>query len=492
MTSGPRTCHLGIDIGTESVRSLLFDALDGEPLGEAVEPLVLRRGRGRAELDFNAAWSGVDATLVRLDREAAGRLSITNVGVSTRASTICALDEELRPRGNGLLWTDNRASVDAEAIRATNHPVLARMLGQVSPEWGLAKLAYLWRTSWSGKTAGRRGTSVIRHVVEMLDWVNLQLTGRLVGNAGIREWGWCVDELGEWPADLVARLDLAEPLALLPEEALRTGDLVGSISPGLSARYPMLAGASVVMGGMDSYLAALGQGVGRHARMTASFGSSSSLVAPTSVGDGRGRLFGPLSRILPAGSYWHGGQSTAGLSVDWIVQLLGRDRVALETSARSVPPGSAGVAFRETLLGRHPPDPEPGMRAVWNGLTLSHTAGHLFRSVLEGVALGARRAAGRLQPDELVITGAMAESSLFREILASAFARPVGRLRHAQAAAFGAAFAHESDRIPELNQVIEWVEPGRPIPARAMDRYLALHRLSPSIGGDGRGELQSA
>jgi xylulokinase len=226
--------------------------------------------------------------------------------------------------------------------------------------------------------------------------------------------------------------------------------------------------------------------------MVASFGSYSSLVAPTTLGDGRGRLFGPLNRILPAGSYWHGGQGTAGLAVDWIVHLLGRDSAALETLARSAPPGSEGVCFRETLLGRRPPDPQPGMRALWNGLTLSHTAGHLFRSVLEGVALGARRAAGQLQPDELVITGGMSESSLFREILASAFGRPVGRLRHARAAAFGAAFARESGRIAELNPVVAWDEPGGPIPGRAIDRYLALHRLSPSIGGVGRGRLQSA
>jgi ribulose kinase len=482
MRSGPRTCHIGIDVGTESVRSLLFDARDGEALGQAVEPLIVHREGGGQELDFSAAWSAVEATLARLEEEAAGRLSITTVGVSATASTISALDGDLTPRGRGLLWADHRAAVDAEAIRAIDHPVLARMLGQVSPEWGLPKLAYLWRTSSSRNTRRRGDTGVIRQVVELLDWVNLRLTGRLVGNTGIREWGWCVDETGRWPADLVDRLDLGEPLALIPAEALPTGDLVGPVVAELTERYPMLAGASVVMGGMDSYMAALGQGVVQHVRLAASFGSSSSFVAPTSAGDGRGRLFGPLNRILPAGGYWHGGQSTAGLSVDWIVHLLGCDRADLEALARSVPAGSEGVAFRETLMGRRTPRPEPGMRAVWNGLTLSHTAGHLFRSVLEGVALGARHAAESLQPQEIVITGGMTESRLFREILASAFGQPVGRLRHARAAAFGAAFAREWGRIAELNPVIEWDDPGGPFPARAIDRYMALHRLSPSIG----------
>jgi len=99
-------------------------------------------------------------------------------------------------------------------IRGTGHPVLARMLGQVSPEWGLPKLIHLWRTqAQSSPRRGPASTPRIQHVVELLDWVNLHLTGRLVANDGIREWGWCVGEDRDWPPDFVDRLDLDRPLA---------------------------------------------------------------------------------------------------------------------------------------------------------------------------------------------------------------------------------------------------------------------------------------
>jgi sugar (pentulose or hexulose) kinase len=492
MRSGPRTCHLGIDVGTTSVRAAVFDAADGELVVEAVEPLAPTRSRGRHELDFEETWSALERVLERLEQasasgEVAGHepafapFRVASMAAATTASTIVALDDELRPVGRGWLWADHRASAEAEAIRRTRHPVLARMLGQVSPEWGLPKLIHLWRT-----TARRRGTIStprIHLVVELLDWINLRLTGRLVANDGIREWGWCVGDDREWPADFVESVDLDGPLALVPRESLPTGEPVGPVRAEIAERYPMLSNARVVMGGMDSYMAALGQGVVEAGRLALSVGSSSSIVARADMGDARGRLFGPMRRIVPGGGdqYWHGGQSTAGLAIDWIRQLIGGDPAALEDGAARIVPGSEGLAFRETLLDRRTPDPQPGLRGMWYGLTLSHTAAHLYRSVLEGVAFGARYAAGPLRPSHIVVTGGLAESRLFLSILASAFNQPIGLLRHARSAVFGAAFASDAGRAAALNPVVESVEAAGPALAPVMSRYLALHRLPLSV-----------
>jgi sugar (pentulose or hexulose) kinase len=505
-----RVCLLGLDVGTAAVRGALHDERSGALVAEASAPLELIGRGGVRELDFERAWERVELVLDQLARSVdGGGMVVARVGVAATASTVGTFDDDLRSIGRGILWADHRALREADEIRATGHPVLARTLGHVSPEWGLAKLLYLWRAERSrsqrGQAGGEAATSSrrppVRFVLELLDWLDWKLTGRLVANAGIREWGWCVGEDGRWPADLVARLDLGEALGLVPADSLPTGSSLGPVRPEIATRHPLLAGATVTMGGMDSYVAALGQGVTLEGRIAASFGNSSSFLAGAAAGDGQGRLYGPFHTVLPGspGGYWHGGQSTAGLAADWAARLLGRSRPELERLAAEASPGSGGVVFRETLLDRRTPDPEAGLRGVWEGLALAHGPGHLFRAVLEGVAFGARLAIEPLRPREIVVTGGLAGSPLFLGILAEALDRPIGIQRHPLATTLGAAFAHDAKRVVSLNPVIRWAEPtsGSAVRSRtaqrakaadpaveaAFERYRSLHRLPRHLSG---------
>jgi sugar (pentulose or hexulose) kinase len=492
------------------VRGALHDERSGVLVAEASAPLELIGRGGVRELDFERVWQRVELVLDQLAGSLDGGGTVVGrVGVAATASTVGSFDADLRPIGRGILWADHRAAHEADEIRATGHPVLARTLGHVSPEWGLAKLLHLWRAERSrmepshatGDGLSGRRRPPIRFVLELLDWLDWKLTGRLVANAGIREWGWCVGEDGLWPADFVARLDLGEALGLVPAESMPTGASLGPVRAEVAARHPLLAGAMVTMGGMDSYVAALGQGVVREGRLGASFGNSSSFLAGAATGDGQGRLYGPFLTILPGSrsGYWHGGQSTAGLAADWAARLLGRSRAELERLAAETPAGSGGVVFRETLLDRRTPDPEAGLRGVWEGLALAHGPGHLFRAVIEGVAFGARLAIEPLRPREIVVTGGLAGSPLFLGILAGVLDRPIGIQRHALATTLGAAFAHDAQRVVALNPVVRWVEPpaGRaprsrtadrarnadPAVETAFERYRSLHRLPHQISG---------
>ena len=478
---------LGLDVGTGAVRGALYTEDDGRALAEAVEPLRIHGRHGRRELDVDATWDSVETVITRLEGAVRGRrVRVGHMAVAATASTVAPFDADLRPVSRALIWADHRASAEAAEVRSTRHPVLARSMGHVSPEWGLPKLIHLWRAmAASSPGRGSRGTGRVGHVLELLDWIDWKLTGRLLANAGIREWGWCVADDGRWPADLVARLDLSAALELVPQESVRTGTPIGPLRTEVASRHPLLRGAMVTMGGMDSYMAALGQGVVRPGRLAASFGSSSSIVAGAETGDGRGHLYGPFRQILPGrpDGYWHGGQSSAGLAVEWAAQLLGRSVSELEAAAAEVIPGSDGVVFRETLLDRRTPRPEAGLRGVWDGLALAHGPGHLFRSVLEGIAFGARLAMEPLGPDEIVVTGGLARSRLFLTILAQALGQPLGRLRHEAAATFGAAFAHVAERIPDLNPVEAWVAPAPRSTTleTAFQRYRALHDLPRTV-----------
>ena len=233
------------------------------------------------------------------------------------------------------------------------------------------------------------------------------------------------------------------------------------------------------MGGMDSYVAALGMGVVRPRRLCTSFGSSSAFVVSADNGL-PGRMYGPMRFILPgAAGYWHGGQSTVGLAVDWVKKLFRRSDMSLELDASLIPPGSGGLLFRETLVDRRSPSPRADMRGRWEGLSLEHGPAALFRSVLEGIAFGARYSLESIDAREVVVTGGLAKSDLFLQILADVLEQPISRVRHRETAAFGAAFAHEPERIPELNPVVETIQPVGTNYREVYARYRDLHECEP-------------
>jgi sugar (pentulose or hexulose) kinase len=118
------------------------------------------------------------------------------------------------------------------------------------------------------------------------------------------------------------------------------------------------------------------------------------------------------------------------------------DWAALERSARSVPPGSNGVAVLPFVY----PEPSRGVAEPRFGWLPSEPsdAGAKFRAALEAlaylIALGVREheAAGQTVT-RLTVSGGIARSDLMCEILASVLGRPLERLQSSEGPALGAA-----------------------------------------------------
>ena len=433
-------------------------------------PVPIEVDGDRREVDFETVGATLDLALDAVGSAIPHGARVERIGIATTASTVAVVEPTGRPLTRGVLWADHRATREADAIRAVGHPNLRRMLDHVSPEWGIAKMLFLDRV---GALAGRPDAKV----VELVDWLGHRLTGRWLASAGVREWGWAGGDDGRVPHDLLASVGGKASLAgRAIEPAAVSGSVHGQTSPSVARRHPWLAEAVILVGGMDSHLAALGMGVAENGRLAISVGSSSAILAGVGAGDASGHLNGPLRRILPGdpGGYWQGGQTTAGLAADWAAGILDRSRAALERRAATVLAGSGGVTFRETLLDRRTPSPRAPMRGRWTGLGLEHGPGHLYRSVLEGVALGIAEAVEPLRPASVVATGGMLRSGLFAQILADVLGSPVGLLRSGETATLGAAFADAPGRISRLNPITRSIDPSGTDYSAVRARHRAL------------------
>jgi ribulose kinase len=461
--------RIGIDAATGLVRVAAIRDRDGRVLARADRPFDIVADDLRREIDFLAVERALLEAVGQVVTSASSRGPILAVGIAATASTVAVVDpRDGRPHGPGILWADHRASREAAALRAAGHPALERMLGHVSPEWGIAKLAWL---SAAGRL--RSGNAI---VVELADWLGFRATGTWIANAGTREWGWAGGDDGTLPVSLLEAIGTRTDVAAHVAQEIRvSGATLGTVLA--RSAWPAAAhGAPVLVGGMDSHLAAVGMGVAASGRLCLTVGSSSAAIGGLGCGDARGRMYGPLRTAVPGltGGAWQGGQTTAGLAAAWAQRVLGGSAGTLERAAAASPAGSRGVTFRETMVDRRTPAPRAPMTGAWTGLGLEHGPGDLYRAVLEGIAFGLAEACAGLRPREVVAAGGMLRSPLFRQILADVLGRSVIRAPdEASAAMLGAAFADAPERVPGLVRVGAVIEPSGADYAQARRRYLA-------------------
>ena len=141
-------------------------------------------------------------------------------------------------------------------------------------------------------------------------------------------------------------------------------------------------------------------------------------------------------------------------TLSWFLDLLGdeiTERAAslglareayIEREARAVPAGSDGLM---TVLDWLAPTDRPFRKGVMLGFDARHTRGHLYRSILEAIALtmksnvDAMCAELGIALDAIVVSGGGSHSPLFMQIFADVFGIPASRSTNGGGASLGAA-----------------------------------------------------
>jgi sugar (pentulose or hexulose) kinase len=141
-------------------------------------------------------------------------------------------------------------------------------------------------------------------------------------------------------------------------------------------------------------------------------------------------------------------------TLSWFLDLLGpelADRARLQSEARErildaeaedVPAGSDGLL---TVLDWLAPSDRPFRKGLMLGFDARHTRGHVYRSILEAIALTMKGHVDsmcdelEIEVDEVVVSGGGAESALTMRIFADCFGVPASRSTDGAGAGLGAA-----------------------------------------------------
>jgi xylulokinase len=444
------TLLLGLDVGTTSVKAGLFDVAGRQVAAAGREYRLSHPAPDRAEIDPEAWWdAAVAAVRDALSSSDADPSSVAAMAVSSQGETIVAVDAAGRPLGPALVWLDNRATLEAQALgaRFTDAEVYDRTgIPDVNPTWPAAKLLW-WRA---------HEPDLFRAAARFLlaeDVLVHRLTGRFVTEGGICCTSMLFDiRTGGWWPEMLDAVGIDE--RRLPEIAA-PGSVVGTLAAGAAQALGLPAGLPVVAGGMDQGAGAVG--VGNIGGGVISESTGGALTVQATVD----RHGGDPSRQTPV--YVHSAPGrylycpvcpTGGMALTWFRDQLGgaeTERAArtgrsaydlLTELAAGIPPGAEGLTLLPHLAGAFSPEYVPGARGVFSGFTLAHTRGHFVRAVLEAVAFMLRRnlellAGAGATAGEIRSHGGGARSALWNQVKADACGLPVVTLEGEDAAVRG-------------------------------------------------------
>jgi len=481
---------LTLDIGTSSVRALLYDlagnavddvhaqqsyALRMEEPGEvAVEPAML----------MQATCLVIDEALAAAGERAA---RIVAVATDTFWHSLIALDEHDQPLTTVITWADTRPSAAAQELehRLAGEAIHRRTGARLHASYWPAKLLWL---SQHDPQAYERAASF----VSFGEYFHRQLFGRAVcslcmaSGTGLlltREQKWDMEQL--------------HALGLSPERLPPLGDLDESLRglvPAYASRWPALRDVPWFPALGDGATANVGSGCVASGRVALTVGTSSAVrvcVAPDAIEppDGLWLYLLDARRAIFGGALSEGGNLVA-----WLEHTLRlEDLDTAQAAASSLPPDGHGLTVLPYLSGERSTGWHGSARATIAGLAVHTTPEEILRAGIESLAYRIavvfrvmEKALGTSELSVIASGGTLENSPLLRQIIADAVGLPVSLLLDREASARGGALlALEAlgviDNVariqPQIDSVTQPDSARGAIYQRAIDRQNRLYQL---------------
>jgi xylulokinase len=433
MSSPP--CFLGVDVGTERCKAILFNE-KGESLARAQASYSVEVPRPSwAEQNPEIWWSAIRKTVSTVLRtRRASRGDATCVGVTGQSPVIVPVDKHGKPLMNALIWMDRRAVKEtlelAEATGVADDPSMS-----------------LPKALWIKK---HRPSEFLRahKFLQATDFIEFKLTGRFVTDWFDASTFHYDTHRHVWPEKLFN--DLGIPVDKLPSVS-RPAEVIGRVTDRAALETGLKRGTPVAACGIDAYTALIGVNALTPGTVCEITGSSTVILAPSGhkITDREGRVHCEKFPLLP--DFWiaWGTMSTTGAAMKWFRDNFGRPRQSyriLDQEAEKAPPGSGGLIFLPYLMGERSPIWDMNARGAFLGFSLNSPRSHFARAVLEGCAFGVRHNLETMEKlgisiNDIRSCGGAASSRVFSQIKADIIGKSITIPREIEASALGAAVA---------------------------------------------------
>jgi L-ribulokinase len=494
---------IGVDYGTDSVRSVIINALNGDEIASS----VYYYPRWQHGLFCDAANNqfrqhpldyieGLEATIKDCIKKAGGDAVVANIrglSVDTTGSTPIAVDKngvplaltpgfENNPNAMFVLWKDHTGVNEAAEINehATKFDInyLKYVGGIYSSEWFWAKLLHVLRMDEKVRNATHSW-------VEHCDWIPFLLTGG--SNADDIKRGrcsaghkalWSEEFDGLPPEEFFSSLDplLAGFRGRLFKDTYTADESAGYLSAEWAERLGLSTNVVVGTGAFDAHMGAVGGEIEPY-HLSKVMGTSTCdiLVAPTEEMQGklvRGICGQVNGSVIPGMAGLEAGQSAFGDTYAWFRNVLAwpmnnllarstiidaqtagalRDEMIgliipeLSKQAALLPVDESSELAMDWLNGRRTPDANQMLKGAMTGLSLGTDAPRMFRAWAEATCFGAKSIVDRFVQEGIPVKGIIGiggvakKSPYIMQLMADVLGMPIRIHQFEHTCALGAA-----------------------------------------------------
>ena len=431
---------LGIDLGTQSVKVIIYDADARETVAVESAPLDLyQTDAGVAEQQ--AHW-WVNALRQALGQVGRGvRRSVAAIGVSGQQHGFVPIDRSGEVQAPVKLWCDTSTGSQCAAITEAFGGVdacIADVGNPILPGYTASKVRWF-------RDAHPGAYSQMDCILLPHDYLNFYLTGERCMEAGDASGTGFLDVRSrQWSEAMLAAIDPDRDLRECLPDVRTSNEAIGTLLPSIADELSLPPGIPVSIGGGDNMMGAIGTSNVAPGIVTVSLGTSGTVYA-----------YSDEPVIDPNGNIAAFCSSTGGwlpllctmnctVSTELMRDLLNADIATFEAQINAASRGANGVITVPFFNGERTPN-LPDAKACVVGLDSRNTRSeNLLRSAVEGATYALRFGFDELaslgvEAREIVLTGGGVNSDTWRQVVADICSAPVTVLRNSEGAAFGAA-----------------------------------------------------
>lgn len=429
---------LVIDIGTTSMRGILFDEAGRMIAGESFStPLIIDAQTSFIEQDPDTYRRGT----VNICRSIAAKHSVDAISITAFRSAPTLVDGQGEALCSFIMWQDTRNSGICRRLSQENELIYRRSGAKVNTVFTASKLTWLKENAYDIYSRASKAMIVPDYIISFM-------TGQFLTDKtyGSRTHLMDIQSL-EWDEQLCRLFGVdMDKLCELRDQ----GSVVAHVNERFSKLTGIPTGVPVVSAGGDQQCGALGLGVLDGSTIEVNSGTGSFVISLVNEPCLENQNVICNVAAVP-GKYTQEMNIIASASaLNWLIREFfpeyhgdPPDFDSVNRIAAATPPGSHGLLAVPHLQGCGSRDWNPEARAIFSGFSLATRREDMLRALYEGIAMEIGKSIDILpaacrSADSIAVAGGLCKSDIYNQILCDVTGKRLVRSGSEQATACGA------------------------------------------------------